>query len=177
MQKRKHESKKEFSDWEKMNKRKCINNVKNTLMSSRFCMRCCCWYDASTCWCYWLCNWWYWLHKKILSKESMTFQIVVLPKVGDIAGQIAATSLLPIGRIAPSGAGIGATIWRNAVYGGVFGGLTPVMNEWSDATGDIASSAARWLQSMQLGEHYLKKYPCSFERYSKQYKSWKICTR
>lgn len=31
-------------------------------------------------------------------------------KVGDITGQIAATSLLPISRIAPSGAGIGATI-------------------------------------------------------------------
>ena len=32
-------------------------------------------------------------------------------KFGDIAGQIAATSIIPgVGRIAPSGAGMGATI-------------------------------------------------------------------
>ena len=64
-------------------------------------------------------------------------------QVGDIAGQIAGTALIPwVGRIAPSGAWMGATIWRGAVYGGAFGGLTPIMNKGSEATGgDIAWSA------------------------------------
>ena len=62
---------------------------------------------------------------------------------GDIAGQIAGTALIPwLGKIAPSGAWMGATIWRGAVYGGAFGGLTPIMNKGSEATGsDIAWSA------------------------------------
>ena len=51
-------------------------------------------------------------------------------KVGDIAGQIAGTALIPgVGRIAPSGTSLAATAGRGAVYGGAFGGLTPVMNE------------------------------------------------
>ena len=66
-------------------------------------------------------------------------------KVGDIAGQIAGTALIPwVGRIAPSGAWMGATIWRGAVYGGAFGWLTPIMEKGSEATGsDIAWSAVQ----------------------------------
>ncbi len=64
-------------------------------------------------------------------------------KFGDIAGQMAGTALIPwVGRIAPSGTSLAATAGRGAVYGGAFGGLTPIMNKWSDATGgDIAWSA------------------------------------
>lgn len=43
-------------------------------------------------------------------------------KFGDIAGQIAATSIIPgVGRIAPSGTSLAATAGRGAVYGGAFG--------------------------------------------------------
>ena len=75
-------------------------------------------------------------------------------QVGDIAGQIAGTALIPwVGRIAPSGAWMGATIWRGAVYGGAFGGLTPIMEKGSDATasdigygalGGAAMGAVAW---------------------------------
>ena len=64
-------------------------------------------------------------------------------QVGDIAGQIAGTALIPwVGRIAPSGTSLAATAGRGAVYGGAFGGLTPIMNKGSEATGaDIGESA------------------------------------
>ena len=64
-------------------------------------------------------------------------------KFGDIAGQIAGTALIPgVGRIAPSGTSLAATAGRGAVYGGAFGGLTPIMNKGSEATGaDIGESA------------------------------------
>ena len=66
-------------------------------------------------------------------------------KVGDIAGQIAGTALIPwVGRIAPSGTSLAATAGRGAVYGGAFGGLTPIMEKGSEATGgDIAWSAVQ----------------------------------
>lgn len=66
-----------------------------------------------------------------------------MAKVGDIAGQIAGTALIPwVGRIAPSGTSLAATAGRGAVYGGAFGGLTPIMNKGSEATGaDIGESA------------------------------------
>lgn len=66
-----------------------------------------------------------------------------MAKVGDIAGQIAGTALIPwVGRIAPSGTSLAATAGRGAVYGGAFGGLTPIMEKGSEATGgDIAWSA------------------------------------
>ena len=64
-------------------------------------------------------------------------------QVGDIAGQIAGTALIPgVGRLAPSGTSLAATAGRGAVYGGAFGGLTPIMNKGSEATGaDIGESA------------------------------------
>ena len=64
-------------------------------------------------------------------------------QVGDIVWQIAATSIIPwVSRIAPSGTTLTATAGRGAVYGGVFGGLTPVMNKGSEATfDDIGESA------------------------------------
>ena len=58
-----------------------------------------------------------------------------MARAGDIAGQIAGTALIPgVGRIAPSGTSLAATAGRGAVYGGAFGGLTPIMEKGSDAT-------------------------------------------
>ena len=114
-----------------MNKRKCINNVKKLL-----------WWASDFVWGaeagmmrlpagvtdfvtggtdY----------TKTLCKVSMTSLLEIgATKIGDIAGQIAGTALIPwVGRIAPSGAWMGATIWRGAVYGGAFGWLTPIMEK------------------------------------------------
>ena len=64
-------------------------------------------------------------------------------KVGDIAGQIASTALIPwIGKIAPKG----STIWNQflqwAVPGAIYGWLTPIMQKWNEATLDEIGTTA-----------------------------------
>ena len=97
----------------------------------------------------------------------MTFQIVVLPQRSvDITGQIAATSLLPISRIAPSGAELVLQYEEMLPYEGIWW-TYPVMNEWSDVTFiDIASSAAEMAAiNAVVMEWLLESIPCVFERH------------